>query len=122
MNIRIVNETGCFMYFDNGNFVDSFFVNKYFFSQLTQCQLSVLKTYLEMEYMIPIKLFYDLTAGDLLLVCKNKKLFNKNEENIVFVFIVNQDGKQVAKEKEYDHIKHIENNSTFVELHDFTIS
>jgi len=119
VEIKIVPETACLMYFDNnGNFVDSFFINDYFFNQLTQEQLNALKMRLEMDHVIPIKIFYNLITENLFLVCKNKKLLDKNDKNAVFTFVIKQNGEQTGKG--YDYIKYIENDSNFVELHNFS--
>lgn len=57
--IQIVNETGCFMYLDNeGNYLKSFFIGKYWFDLMTSQQKQTLKELLEKETITPMEIFY----------------------------------------------------------------
>ena len=117
MNIQIINETACFMYLNEQgtDYVSYFFINKYRFDQLEPIQLEQLKTRLEMEKVIPLRLYVDYN-NTLYLACKNSQFI---DDNYSFVFAYPQYRNYVAKGHDYEE-KYIMNNNNFTLLHDFT--
>lgn len=117
MKIKIVKETGCFMYLDeNNNMIDYFFLNMYRFDQLPNELLEALKTRLEMEKVIPLGIYNNFFDNSLYLVCKNKKFVN---EDYAFTFKYSPEGNEKALGYDF-YNKYINNtNKSFFSLHDF---
>ena len=115
--IKIVKETGCFMYMDeNNNMVDAFFLNVYRFNQLSDKLLNALKARLEMEKVILLGIYGNLFTDKLYLVCKNRKFA---EQDYTFTFSYSPDGTENALGHDYFE-KYVDKN--FNLLQDFTES
>lgn|GEM_PF-6320010 len=114
--IKIVKETGCFMYLDeNNNMIDHFFLNMYRFDQLPDELLEALKTRLEMEKVIPLGIYGSFFDNNLYLVCKNKKYIN---DDYAFTFKYTREGNEKALGHDF-YKEYIYNNKGFTPLHDF---
>lgn len=115
-NIKIVKETGCFMYLDeNDKMVDYFFLNMYRFNQLPDELLNAIKTRLEMEKVIPLGIYGNFFNDNLYLVCKNH---NYVDQDYSFTFSYSPTGHEKALGHDY-YEKHIDKN--FNLLHQFAV-